>query len=230
MYSLGVVLYELLTGRRPFIAENLEALIETITQAEAVPPSELRPVLPRDIDAVVLRALKKEPAQRYGTWAQFGVEISKVVGLVMPASVVPDSEKYLAISKVEMLQLLTDAEFWELAGAASWTRFEKGKVIVREDEPGKSFYFLARGQAKVTKQGRLLNMINEGECFGEMAFIRGGDEPRHATVEAMSEVVLAELHPETVDRMSLSAQLHLTRALVRNVVDRLALANMRTAR
>jgi serine/threonine protein kinase len=230
MYSLGVVLYELLTGRRPFIAENLEALIGTITQAEAVPPSELRPVLPRDIDAVVLRALKKEPAQRYGTWAQFGVEISKVVGLVLPASMVPDSEKYLAISKVEMLQLLTDAEFWELAGAASWARFEKGKVIVREDESGKSFYFLAGGQAKVTKQGRLLNMIREGEFFGEMGFIRGGEEPREANIEATSDVVVAEFQPEAVDRLSHSAQLHLTRALARNAVERLALANTRLAR
>src|ERR671914_421404 len=55
MYSLGVVLYELLTGRRPFLAGNLEALIEKIAQTEAAPPSALRPVLPRDIDAVVLR-------------------------------------------------------------------------------------------------------------------------------------------------------------------------------
>jgi hypothetical protein len=230
MYSLGVVLYELLTGRRPFVAENLEALIAKITQTEAAPPSELRPVLPREIDAVVLRALKKDPAQRYGTWAQFGVEISKAVALVVAASVVPDSERYLAISKVEMLQLLSDAEFWELAGAASWTRVEKGQIVVREDQPGKSFYFLASGQAKVTKQGRLLNMIREGEYFGEMAFIRGGEEPREATVEATSDVVVAEFQPEIVERLSHAAQLHLTRALVRNAVERLALANMRLSR
>jgi CRP-like cAMP-binding protein len=82
----------------------------------------------------------------------------------------------------------------------------------------------------VTKQGRLLNMINEGECFGEMAFIRGGEEPRHATVESITELVIAEFSPETLDKMSQSAQLHLTRALVRNVVERLALANTRSAR
>ena len=230
MYSLGVVLYELLVGRRPFTADKLETLVQKILQTEAVPPSEVKPGLPREIDAVVMRALKKDPGQRYGTWAHFGVEISKVMSLVIPASAIPDSEKYLALSKVEMLQLLGDAEFWELAGAAKWARIDKDKVIVREDTPGKSFYFLAKGQAKVTKQGRLLNMIHEGECFGEMAFIRGGEEPRHATVESMTEVVIAEFQPETLDRMSQSAQLHLTRALVRNVVERLALANTRLAR
>jgi serine/threonine protein kinase len=230
MYSLGVVLYELLVGSRPFVADKLDALVRKILQGEAVPPSEARPDLPGELDAVVLRAMKKDPAHRYATWAQFGVELSRVMSLVLPASAIPDSEKYLALSKVEMLQLLTDAEFWELAGAARWQRLEKGKAVVREDTPGQSFFFLAKGQAKVTKQGRLLNMINEGECFGEMAFIRGGEEPRSATVESMTDLVLAEFEPETLDRMSQSAQLHLTRALVRNVVERLALANTRISR
>ena len=96
---------------------------------------------------------------------------------------------------------------------------------MREDEPGTSFFFLAKGQAKVTKQGRLLNLIQEGECFGEMAFIRGGEEPREATVEAASEVVIAEFQPDIFEVLSHAAQLHLTRALVRNAVERLALAN-----
>jgi serine/threonine protein kinase len=230
MYSLGVVLYELLAGRRPFVADKLEALVEKIMHDEPAAPSALVPGLPRDIDAVVLRALKKEPTQRYGTWAQFSVEISRVIGKVMPASAVPETEKYLALSKVEMLQLLTDTEFWELVGAASWTRMDKGSVILREGAPGRSFYFLAKGRAKVTKQGTLLAMIQEGECFGEMAFIRGGEEPREATVEAASDTVLAEFQPETLEALSHAAQLHLTRALVRNVVERLALATTQLVR
>ena len=230
MYSLGVVLYELLTGTRPFVADRLEALVERIAHTEAVAPSELRPGLPRELDLLVMRAMKKVPAERYGTWAQFGVEISKVMRLVTPASAIADSEKYLTLSKVQMLQLLSDAEFWELAGAGRWTRIEKGKVVIREDTRGKSLYFLAKGQVKVTKQGRLLNMIKEGECFGEMAFIRAGEEPRHATIEATTELIVAEFQPEDLEKLSLSAQLHLTRALSLNLVERLALAYTRLAR
>ena len=63
-----------------------------------------------------------------------------------------------------------------------------------------------------------------------MAYIRGGEEPREATVEAATDVVVAEFEPETLESMSPGAQLHLTRALVRNVVERLALANTRIAR
>jgi serine/threonine protein kinase len=230
MYSLGVVLYELLVGRRPFIAENLEQLINKILSLPPLPPSEARKDLPKELDAVVLRAMAKEPSQRYGTWAQFSVELSKAVLLVLPAGSIPDSEKYLALSKVEMLQLLDDAEFWELAHAGKWSRMAKGRIILKESMPGTSFFFLAKGEAKVTLGGKLLNMVNEGECFGEMAYIRGGEEPRHATVEAVSDIIVAEFVPETLEQMSLGAQLHLTRALVRNSSDRLALANTRIAR
>src|SRR5678816_1359635 len=65
MYSLGVVLYELLVGKRPFIAENLEALMQKIIKYDPLPPSEARKDLPKDLDRVVLRALAKSPAHRY---------------------------------------------------------------------------------------------------------------------------------------------------------------------
>src|SRR6266850_7015093 len=230
MYSLGVVMYELLTGKRPFSANSIEALVQQILLEEPTPPSRLRAGLKPEIDAVVMRAMKKRPDQRYGTWAQFSVELSKVVGLVLPAGAIADSEKYLALSKVEMLQLLSDADFWELASAGKWTRQPKGSMIIKEEESGHSFFFLAKGEAKVTRGTRLLNTVNEGECFGEMAYIRGGEEPRHATVQAVSDVLIAEFVPDALEKMGSQAQLHLTRALVRNVVDRLVVANERVAR
>jgi len=230
MYSLGVVLYELLTGKRPFQANSIEALVQQILFEEPTPPSRLRPGLKPEIDQVVLRAMRKRPDQRYGTWAQFSVELSKAVALVLPPGAIADSEKYLALSKVEMLQLLSDADFWELAGAGKWSRAPKGTILIKEDTPGTSFFFLAKGEVKVTRGTRLLNTVTEGECFGEMAYIRGGEEPRHATVQAVNDVLIAEFVPESLDKMGHQAQLHLTRALVRNVVDRLVLANERVSR
>jgi CRP-like cAMP-binding protein len=149
---------------------------------------------------------------------------------VVPEGAIPDSEKYIVLKSVPMLAKLSDAELWELARAGKWMRLAKNRIIVREKERGKSFFFLASGEAKVTLAGRLLNMVNAGECFGEMAYISGGEQPRHATVESMTELLFAEFTPEALDKMSLSAQLQLTRALVRNVTDRLALANTRIAK
>jgi CRP-like cAMP-binding protein len=58
----------------------------------------------------------------------------------------------------------------------------------------------------------------------------GAALPRHATVEAMTDLLVAEIEPAALEAMSTSAQLHLTRALARNLVDRLALANTRLIR
>jgi serine/threonine protein kinase len=230
MYCLGVVLYELLTGQKPFMAGSLEMLAEKILHQEPAPPSSLRAALPKEIDRVVLRALGKKPQFRYDTWAEFSLELSNICKLVLPSESIMDSEKYVALKRVEMLANLSDAELWELAQAGRWTRIAAKQAIIRENDPGKSFFFLAQGQVKVTLEGRLLNTISEGECFGEMAYIRGGEMPRHATVEAMMGILLAEFEPEPLARMSLGAQLQLTRALVRNLVDRLDLANARLAK
>jgi eukaryotic-like serine/threonine-protein kinase len=230
MYSMGVVLYELLTGQRPFAGANLEALMAQILKGEPTPPSALRKELPKSIDAVVLRAMKKDPVQRYETWPEFALELAKAGELVLPPGTIPDSEKYVTLKKVPMLSSLADSELWELARAGNWRRIAKGNLVVQEDAKGKSFFFLAKGEAKVTKKKKLLNMLNSGEYFGEMAYIGGGEQPRHASVEAMSDLLLAEFEPAALDQMSLGAQLQLTRALVRNVTDRLALANVRLAR
>ena len=227
MYALGAVLYELLTGQRPARAENLEALLRKISELDPLPPSEIRKDLPKGLDEVILRAMRKRPEARYPTWAEFALELSKAVRLVLPANAIPDTEKYVALKNVEMLARLADAEIWELVNAGRWSRVDKGRTIVRENDAGTSFFFLAEGEVKVTRGGRLLNVVNHGECFGEMAYIWGGELPRHATVEPMTRLLLAEFDPAALARMSGGAQLQLTRALVRNLVDRLVLANTR---
>jgi len=174
--------------------------------------------------------MAKKPQDRYPKWSDLALEISKIVQQILPPGAVPDSEKYVALKKVEMLSGLSDTEFWELARAGEWVRVPPNQTIVSEHAKGKSFYFIGKGNARVTRQGRLLNMINEGECFGEMAYIRGGEVPRHATVNSATELLLAKFRPEAVSGMSLGAQLYLTRALVRNLADRLELANTRIAR
>ncbi len=230
MYSLGVSLYELLTGNKPFTGETIEILVQKIQKQDPIPPSSARSGLPKSVDSVVLRAMAKKPEHRYPSWAEFAAELSRVVQQTLPSGVVPDSEKYVALRKVEMLAALSDTEFWELARAGDWARVGPNQTIVNENAKGKSFYFIGKGQAKVTRQGRLLNIINEGECFGEMAYIRGGEVPRNATVDSVTELLLAKFRPDAFSKMSVGAQLYLTRALARNLADRLELANTRIGR
>ncbi|MFM9967890.1 MAG: protein kinase domain-containing protein [Burkholderiales bacterium] len=227
MYGLGVVLYELLTGHRPLIASEIATLAIMIRTVDPAPPCSLREDLPPEFDAVIMRALAKSPEDRYPTWNEFARALSALGPLALPAEAIADSEKFLTLQRVEMLANLSDAELWELANAGQWSRVERGRTLIQENEPGASFFFLAKGQVKVIRNGRLLNMVGESECFGEMAYISGGKMPRHANVESMTDLLLAEFEPSALDAMSQGAQLQLTRALVRNLADRLQLANSR---
>jgi serine/threonine-protein kinase len=65
IYSIGVILYELLTGSVPFEGETAVAIAYKQVAAEPRPPSELNPAIPPSLDAIVLRALAKDPAQRF---------------------------------------------------------------------------------------------------------------------------------------------------------------------
>ncbi|MGA7984160.1 MAG: serine/threonine-protein kinase [Burkholderiales bacterium] len=226
MYSLGVVLYELLTGRQPFVSDNLENLVHRILTMNPSPPSKVRTGLSPHIDRVVLRALQKKPAQRYETWDDFAFELSGISLAVDSPDVVSESEKLHALKRVKVLAALSDVELREIAKAAYWSRAKATDIVVHENDPGSHFFLLAAGSAKVMRRKRLLNLINEGEFFGEMAYILG-QQQRHATVVATKDLLLAEFKPDALARISLSAQLQLTRGLARNLVERLALANTR---
>ena len=227
MYCLGVVLYELLTGQRPFIAHNISDLSDKILHLNPPAPSRLRASLPRDLDSIVLTMLKKAPQDRYSNWADLALDLAAIGRLSSHQQSIPDSEKFAALKRVKMLSALSDAELWEVIQAGQWRRLHANSVIVREGDPGQRMFFLASGDVKVTMAGRLLNVIGGGECFGEMAYLGGGGLPRHATVESMTEVVIAEFEDAALDSMSDSCQRSFTRALVRNLTDRLALADSR---
>jgi eukaryotic-like serine/threonine-protein kinase len=227
MYCLGVVLYELLTGKRPFVATDISDLIRKILYEDPLPPSLLTPSLPRDLDRIVLMTLEKAPQDRYASWADLALELAEIGRLRGHHKSIPDSEKYAALKRVAMLSTLSDAEIWELVQAGRWMRLHAQTIILRENDPGQSMFFLAKGDIKVTQSGRLLNVIGSGECFGEMGYISGGDLLRQATVESMTDVVLAEFEAAALDQMSKSCHSSFMRALVRNLADRLALADVR---
>src|ERR1700751_3546507 len=78
LYSVGVVLFELLTGQVPFTGDTpLEIAMKHLSEPPK-PPSELRPEVPHDLDLVVLRALAKDPSDRYESAEEMDADLARV--------------------------------------------------------------------------------------------------------------------------------------------------------
>ena len=230
MFALGVVLYELFTGQRPFVATTLSELFKVIMFEQPEAPSARRPELNKDIDRILLKMLSKSPADRYASWADLALELADIGRLSVYHQQVADSEKFIAMRRIPVLQILSDAEIWEMVHTGRWSRIPPRKTIIREGQPGSTLCFLASGEVKITKQGKLLNILGSGEYFGEMGYVKNGEMPRHATVESTTDVLLAEFEPDALEKVSIGCRLQLTVALLHAMVDRLALADSRLVR
>ena len=86
---MGCVLYQLLTGRRPFDGEGEFAIIHQIVSQDPPPPSSINPQLPPALDAVVARALAKQRDDRYASAHEFAVALQEASGQVPDPTIVP---------------------------------------------------------------------------------------------------------------------------------------------
>jgi eukaryotic-like serine/threonine-protein kinase len=78
LYALGAVMYELLTGRRPFKASNLAKLLHQIVFATPEPIHKLRPEVPEELEEVVWRAMRKKPEDRFGNGLEFAAALTRI--------------------------------------------------------------------------------------------------------------------------------------------------------
>ena len=223
MYSLGAVIYHLLTGLRPFRAGNTFELIQAILDEPAPVPSEVRPDTPKLLDDIVARALSKSRAGRFESWDEFGGALAKLLALDSGAAALSEAEKFAASRRLKFFAKFSDAELWEAVRPSVWRLHPAGEELIREDTPDEHLYVIASGLLKVTRRGKLLNAVSPGECVGEMAYARRDGRPRSATVTAVEPSWAMRLRAPDVDALSESCRARFNEAFLSIMAERLTM-------
>ncbi|MFZ2957134.1 MAG: cyclic nucleotide-binding domain-containing protein [Candidatus Ozemobacteraceae bacterium] len=111
------------------------------------------------------------------------------------------------------------------AQLSEWLKFELGDVILREGDPGSTFWIILKGSVRVVKRtedknDHVLATIPTGECFGEMSFVSG--QPRTAHIISNEEVFVFKIDGQKLERAAVTLQLKFFKRFTLLLTNRLA--------
>lgn len=221
IFSLGIVMYEMLTGHHPFKADNLSAIAKKISSEKPPPLSEFRNDVPEGLEYALNRMLKKKADKRYS----MGLDLAADLALIfedLDRVENQDSlrDKFETVQNLGFFQGFTDADIWELVRACDWHNYSKGTSIIKEGEEDHSFYIVLSGLVSVEKNGQKIESLQEGDCFGEMGYLTKAK--RSASVIATTDVALIQVNASTLDRAEEGTQLRFLKIFVKTLIGRLA--------
>jgi hypothetical protein len=228
IYSLGVVMYQLLAGRLPFQASSNYGMIYQICNIDPPPPSSFRSDMPTALDAVVARAMQKELQERYASWAEFSHDLAQAFRnrqLASQYKEVPDSEKFETLRALKFFDEFTDVEIWEIVRFARWESLAASTHLMKDGEPGDHFCIVLDGDIRIAKQDHTLGILGRGEVIGEMAVIDRRHPHRVADVTAQTAARIVVIPGTALRHASEACRMHFYQSFLLVLTERLARTN-----
>jgi serine/threonine-protein kinase len=221
IFSLGCVLYEMLTGIKAFDGDNNFSIMYRINNEAHQPATNLRPELPEIMDEIVRKALAKNKDERYQTCMELAYDLRVALRGIAGTS---ESERIKDVvdfmHNLSFFNNFSNENIKELIGSSRISRVRKGRIIVTEGQIDDTFYIILSGKVKIMKGEKVISTIWHGECFGEMAYISG--QIRSATVIAETDCILLIIEARMLDRASEAIQLLFLKKFALTLVNRLS--------
>jgi tetratricopeptide (TPR) repeat protein len=206
IYALGAILYELLTGRPPFRAATILETLDQVCSRDPVPPVQLQPTVPRDLETICLKCLSKEPARRYGSALELAGDLRRFLNhepikarragsaerLAKWARRKPSQAALVAVSAL-LLGLFVFAlvrEAWDYR--RKYEQQLQAEKALQEDE---QTYLTARELAADGELGKARDLL--GKVLGRLA---GRADPRAEELKERARKKLDEVVAQSQDR------------------------------
>lgn len=231
LYSLGVLFFQLLTGRLPFRASNHGALIYKIVNMDAPSVCALNPSLPAELDKVLKKALEKDLYNRYRNGAEFAKDLSAVrFQMFDENAAVLDSERFNQLRQLDFFREFEDIELWEVLRICVWRNVAEKVALIKEGHVNRFFGIVVDGFVEVSIEGRSLSRLGVGEVVGEVAMLHPSNHTRAASVVTLEPTTFLEVNAAALELSSDEVQLRFRNALLIQIIGRLRAVNKALAK
>ncbi len=231
LYSLGVLLFQLLTGRLPFRANNQGALVYKIVNMDTPSVCALNPNLPAGLDPIIKKALEKDLYSRYRNGAEFAKDLSTVrYQMLDEDSTQQDMSHFEKLRGVEFFTEFEDIELWEVLRISVWREVSEKVVLIREGDKNRIFGVIIDGFVEVSLEGKAICRLGSGELVGEMAYLHPSDTRRSSTVVTLEPTLFLEINSAALDLSSDEVLERFNKTLIAKVIARLRSANKALAK
>jgi serine/threonine protein kinase len=227
IYATGLMAYQLLTGHLPFTGNTSESLIYQKLYVDPPKLSEWRKEIPARLSEVILRAVARDTAQRYGEWKAFSDDLEGVLSASHSKEISSDISKYASLSKLDFFREFDQKELWETVQISNWIRYKPGEPIVSEGDMGLCFYVIIIGEADVLKGDVKINRMKPGSCFGELAYLDKATQMRTASVVASTVLAALCIDGERLRKSSDGLQARFSGALLKAMLGKIAQSDNR---
>ncbi|MBE2258531.1 MAG: protein kinase [Candidatus Accumulibacter sp.] len=226
LYSLGVLLFQLLTGRLPFRANNPATLVYKIVNMDSPSVCALNPNLPVGLDPIIKKALEKDLYSRYRNGAAFAKDLSAVrYQMLDEDQTQQDLTHFETLRKMEFFVEFEDIELWEVLRISVWRELSEKVTLIREGDNHRKFGVIIDGFVEVSSNGRVICRLGSSEVVGEMAFLHPSDTLRHASVVTLEPTLFMEINSSALELSSDEVQERFNKVLLTKLLGRLREAN-----
>jgi len=226
LYSLGAVMFQLLTGQPPFPLKDKEELMLAINQTPAPRAREIRPDVPAEVSNLVSRLLLKNPEERYQKGGDLAGALARLYDqLKLAGHTVSRRESRDSLRRLHFFDDFSDEEITEIINVSSMATYQPGEAMITETGVDAAFYIVALGTAEVQKGGKAIYRLEKGDCMGEIGFIGGAK--RSGSVVAVNQVLALKLNATAIGRISEKCQLRFYKVFTETLIYRLSMASAR---
>ena len=228
LFSLGSVMYQLLTGSCPFKGESVDEVASRIVSSNPKPIRKYRDDIPMQVEFIVLKAMSKLQRDRIQSAVEFLDMLSLALKTIDTGKNKPVEkhyentkiDEYLTLRNNGWLSGFSPDQIDNLVRSGQILNYAADEYLIKEGDIAKSFYTLLEGQVEVLKDEQTINRLNPGACFGELGHLTK-TQRRTASVKATTPVKVLAVETKKLLSMPPESQAGFYRSFLTITMERL---------